>query len=93
MAPTAKLRRARMPATPASSSVPARTLPISTGLSALPSSRTAHTFSGVGVRLITAVPTARTGEEAGTSRDATRCPAAVPASAAMMPAMNGASFF
>ena len=62
---------------------------MSTGLSRVPSSRTAQTLTGVGVRLMTSVPTARTGDEAGTVNAATRWPAAVPARAARMPARKG----
>ena len=90
-APRTNFRRASSPATPASRRVPSSTLPMRTGLSLVPSSRTAHTFRGVGVRLMTAVPTASTGEEAGTVSAATRCPTAVPARAARMPATKGRS--
>ena len=46
--------------------------PIRIGLSWSPNCRIAHSFIGVGVRSMTCDPTARTGDEAGLSRDATK---------------------
>ena len=48
------------------------TEPIRTRLSLLPNCRIAHSFSGVGVRSMTCEPTASTGEDAGSSSEATR---------------------
>ena len=50
-----------------------------------PNCRIAHSLSGVGVRSITCEPTASTGDEAGSSSDATRWPVAIPVRVARTP--------
>ena len=54
-------------------------------LSLSPNWRIAHSFMGVGVRSMTWDPTARTGEDAGFSREATKCPMPTPTSVARIP--------
>ena len=54
-------------------------------MSLVPKLLIAHSFTGVGVRSMMLELTASTGDESGSSRDATRCPAAMPNRVAMTP--------
>ena len=83
--PSQVRRRARTPATADASRVTTVTLPSRIGLSRVPNCATAYSLTGVGVASMTADPTARTGEDAGSRRPATRCPTAIPATAARTP--------
>src|SRR6476661_62471 len=78
-------RRATRPMAMAARAVTTATLLSRTALSAVPKLRTAHSFTGVGVASMTVDPTARTGEDAGSTKAATRWPTAIPVRAAMRP--------
>ena len=65
--------------------MPSSTLPMRIGLSADPNCATAHSLTGVGVRSMTVEPTASTGDAAGFSQAATRCPVAMPIRVASTP--------
>ena len=54
-------------------------------LSASPKVRIAHSFIGVGVRSMTPDPTASTGEDAGSVREAARCASPIPTRVARTP--------
>ncbi len=84
-APYRNRRRAIIPATAARASTPSSTEPTRIGLSLVPKVAIAHSLTGVGVRSMTADPTASTGDEAGSSSEATKWPVAVPTSAASSP--------
>ena len=70
--PTAGRRADSSPATAARRRVTTATLPMRTGLSAVPIVRTAHSLTGVGVASMTVEPTASTGEASGATKEATR---------------------
>ena len=78
-----------VPARAARSRETTATEPMRIGLSAVPKVPTAHSLTGVGVASMTWLPTARTGDDAGEVRAATRCAAAVPRAAARMPQAAG----
>ncbi len=85
VSPTRSERRASTPATPARTSTTRITDPTRMILSAAPKVRIAHSLAAVGVWSITAEPTARTGEDAGAVKAATRWPAAIPTRVATTP--------
>ena len=84
-APRRNDRRARSPATPASTSTPTSTDPTRIVLSWVPKWAIAQFLTGVGVWSITSSPTASTGDVAGSVSAATRWPTPVPARAARTP--------
>jgi hypothetical protein len=86
--PTRPIHRCRAAPSPIAAVTSTRTTampPSSSGLSAVPKVRTAHSLTGVGAASIAIDPTASSGEAAGTVSAATTCATPIPAAALTTP--------